>query len=100
DLVTAARIESCSGLVEEEDPRAREQARREVQAPAHPAGIGPGGPVGRIGEVEALEQRGGAPTSFPSGEAEEAAEHEEVLAAAEDLIDRRELSGKPEQLRS
>jgi hypothetical protein len=54
DLVAAARIESRRGLVQEQDAGAGEQARREVQAPAHPSGIGPRRPVGGVAELEAL----------------------------------------------
>ena len=50
--VAAARIEPGGRLVEEQDPGPRQQARGEVEPPSHPAGVGPGRAVGRIGEIE------------------------------------------------
>ena len=98
DLVAAARVEPGGGLVEEEDPRPRQQARCEVEPAAHPAGVGARGAVGGVGEVEALEQLVRATPGRRRREVEQAAEHHQVLAAREDLVDRRELSRQPEQL--
>src|SRR5438874_2189529 len=80
DLVTAARIEPRSRLIEKEDPRAREQARGEVEATAHATRVGPRRAVGRVGQVESLEQLVGATPSVNSRELEQAAEHLQVLA--------------------
>ena len=55
----AARIEPGRRLVEEEQPRLADQGAREVEPAAHPAGVGLRDPSGRVGEVEALEQRVG-----------------------------------------
>ena len=98
DLVAAARIEPRRRLVEEQDPRAREQARREVQAAAHTARVRTRRPIGRGGQVEAVEEVGGASPSLVTRQLEQASEHLEVLATREDLVDRRELPGQPEQL--
>ncbi len=49
------------GLVEEDHPRAGDQAHRQVQPPAHPAGVLLRPLVGRVGEAEALQQLGRAP---------------------------------------
>ena len=98
DLVAAARVEPGRRLVEEEDPRPRQQARREVEPAAHPAGVGARRAVGGVGEVEALEQLVRTLPRLRRREVEEAAEHHQVLAAREDLVDRRELPRQAEQL--
>ena len=49
-------VQAGRRLVEEDDPRAADEARREVEAPAHAAGVGLGGAVGGVGEVEPVEQ--------------------------------------------
>ncbi len=97
DLVAAARIEAGRGLVEKQDPRAREQARGEVEPAAHPAGIGAGRAVGGVGEFEALEQLARARRRASiRREVEQATEHLQVLPPAENLIDGGELSGETE----
>ena len=98
DLVTAARIEPGGGLVEKQDPRTREQARREVEPAAHPSGVRACRTVGSVGELEALQQLGRPPSRLVAREVEQAAEHLEVLPPGEDLVDGGELSGEPEQL--
>ncbi len=98
DLVAAARVEPSCGLVEEQNPRARKQARGEIKPAAHPAGVGPCWAVGRIGELELRQQLVGPLARLGLGEAEQAAEHEEVLPAAENLIDGCKLPGQPQHL--
>ena len=98
DLVAAARIEARGGLVEKQDPRTGEQARREVEPAAHPAGVRARRAVRGVGEFESLQQLGRPPSRLAAREIEQAPEHLEVLPAAEDLVDRSELPGQPEQL--
>ena len=98
DLVSAARIESGGGLVEKQDPRTREEARREVEPAAHPAGVRACGAIGGVGELEALQQLGRSPARLVPREVEQAAEHLEVLPPGEDLVDGGELSREPDQL--
>ena len=98
DLVAAARIEPGRGLVEEQDPRAREQARREIQAAPHTARVGARGAIRSVRQVETLEQLGGAAPGLVPRELEQAPEHLQVLAPGQDLVDGRELPGQPEQL--
>jgi len=98
DLVTAARIEPGRGLIEKEDPRPRQQARCEVKSTPHPAGVGARRPVAGVREIEALEQLVRAPPRLGRREVEQPAEHHQVLATREDLVDRCELPRQPEQL--
>ena len=52
----AARVQAGRRLVEEEHRRLGDERRREVEPPAHAAGVGLGRAVGGVDEVEALEQ--------------------------------------------
>src|SRR5829696_7437207 len=58
DLVPAARVEPGRGLVEEDQFGGDDQARRDVDAPAHPAGVLLHLPVSRLGKTERVEQVG------------------------------------------
>ena len=98
DLVAAARIQARGRLVEEQHLRARQQARRDVELAAHAAGVGPGRPVSRLRQVEPLEQLAGAAAGLLAGQLEQAAEHLQVLAPGQQLVDRRELPRQADQL--
>jgi hypothetical protein len=98
DLVATSRIEAGGRLVEEEHAWPGEQARCEVKSPAHPARVGLRGSIGGVGELEALEQLRCAIARFRAGEAEQASEHLQVLAACEQLVDGGELTGQGEEL--
>ena len=98
DLIAAAGIESSRGLVEEQDSWPGQQARGEIKPAARPARVGPCRAVGRVGELELRQQFVGSLARLGLGEAEQAAEHEEVLSATEDLVDRGKLSGQPQHL--
>ena len=98
DLVATPRIETGGRLVEEEHARPGEQARREVESPAHPARVGLRRAIGGVGELEALEQLRCAIARLRAGEPEQAPEHLQVLAAGEQLVDCGELTGQGEQL--
>src|SRR5204863_7458037 len=96
DLVATPRIETRRRLVEEEHARLGEQAGREVEPPSHAARVRLRGPVGGVGELEALEQLRRASASLCAREPEQAPEHLEVLAARQQLVDRGELTGQGE----
>jgi hypothetical protein len=98
DLVAAARIQARGRLVEEQHPRAGQQARGDVEPAPHPAGVGPGRPVSRLRQVEPLQQLAGAAAGLLAGQLEQAAEHLEVLPPGQELVDRRELPRQAEQL--
>ena len=55
-LDAAARVEAGGRLVEEQHRRRGDQADREVEPPAHAAGVGLHDPVAGVGEREPLEQ--------------------------------------------
>ena len=65
----------------------------EVQAPAHPAGVALQRPVGCVGQLELIEQLDGTCARGPPGQPAEPADHHEVLAAAQGLVDGRPLGG-------
>jgi hypothetical protein len=98
DLVAAARIQARGRLVEEQHPRAGQQARGDVEPTAHAAGVGPGRPVGRLRQVEPLQQLTGAAACVLAGQVEQTPEHLQVLAPGQQLIDRRELPRQADQL--
>ena len=98
DLVAAARIQARGRLVEEQHPWAGQQARGDVEPAAHAAGVGPGGPVGRLSQVEPLEQLAGAAACVLAGHVEQTAEHLQVLAPGQELVDRRELPRQADQV--
>ena len=58
-------VQAGRGLVEEDDARAADEARREVEAAAHAAGVGLRGAVAGVGEVEPVEQLLRAPPWRP-----------------------------------
>ena len=93
-LQAAARVQAGRGLVEEEHRRAGDERRRQVQAPAHAAGVGLHGAIGRLHEVEALEQLLPAPLGRRAALAVQAPDHDQVLEAGEVLVDGRVLPGE------
>jgi len=64
----------------------------------HSSGIRARRPVGRVREVEALQQLGGPPARLRRREVEQTPEHLQVLAPREDLVDRGELPGQAQHL--
>ena len=92
------RVEARRRLVEEQHRRPVDERGREVEPPAHPAGVGPHRPVGGLDEVESLEQlRGPRPRSSPARQVHEPADQAQVLAAGEVAVDRRVLAGEPDR---
>src|SRR5690606_12850098 len=69
-LVAAARIEAGGGLVEEEELGSTDEARRDVEAPAHAARVRAYLAAGCIGELEGSQQLVGALPRRSPGEAE------------------------------
>ena len=98
DLVAAARVQARGRLVEEQHPRAGQQARGDVESAAHAARIGPGRPARRLHQVKPLQQLAGAAASRCRGQLEQAPEHLQVLPPGQQLVDRRELPGQADQL--
>ena len=92
------RVEAGGRLVEEHDRRLGHERGAEVQAPAHAAGVGLDGPIGRIGQLEALEERIGALLDRLRVDAVEATDHAEVLASGEQLVECGVLAGHADPL--
>jgi hypothetical protein len=80
-LEAAARIQSGGRLVEEQQARAGDEARSEVEAAAHAARVRADEPVGRVSEAHLLDDGGGIAAGIAGGGAEEARHHRHVLAA-------------------
>jgi hypothetical protein len=87
------RVEAGRRLVEEQDRWPGDEARGEVEAPAHAAGVALHHAVGRVRQIELVEQLGGASDRLAPGHAAELADHHEVLAAGERGVDGRILCG-------
>ena len=90
----AARVEPGRRLVEEEDRRAGDQRRGEVEAAAHAARVGADQAVGGVAEVEVLQQLGGARPRLALRQVVEPPDHLEVLGPGQVLVDRRVLAGE------
>ena len=61
------RVQAGGRLVQEQDLGPADQARGQVQTAMHAAGEALGGPVGRLGQVELLQQLGGANAGTRAG---------------------------------
>jgi hypothetical protein len=71
---------------------ASHERRGEVQPPAHAAGVRLGGALGRVHEIEALEQLVRAGARVLAGHVVELADHLEVLEAGQVLVHGRVLA--------
>ena len=91
------RVEPGGGLVEEEDARAPDQRRREVEPAAHAPGVGACGAPGRVAEPELPEELGGPGLRRGAPLAEQPGDEHEVLGAGERLVDPRVLPGEPDE---
>ncbi len=93
-LLAVAGVESGGRLVHEHHGWADDEGGREVQAPAHAAGVRLGRAVRGVGEVEAFEEFGGPGFGRLGLHLVELADHLEVLAAGQVLVYGRELAGQ------
>ena len=89
----AGRIKAGGRFVEKQNRRAGEDAGGQIEAPAHPARVGLHHPVAGVAQLELVEQLGGAGTGLTPAEAAQAADHDQVLAPGEQLVERRVLAG-------
>jgi hypothetical protein len=92
-VVAAARVEAGGRFVEEDDPRVADQGHGEVEAALHTAGVGGGGLLRGLGEVEALQQFGGDPAPLLLGQVVQVRHEEHVLLAGDQAVDGGELPG-------
>src|SRR5262249_12424768 len=89
----AGRVEAGGRLVQEQHRRPGHQAGGEVEAAAHAARVLLEHPVGGVGQVELPEELGGPGFCLAAAQAAEAADHDQVLAAGQDLVDGGVLGG-------
>jgi hypothetical protein len=95
---SAARVDAGRRFVEEQDSRARDHRRGEVEAPAHPARVGAHQPPACIAELELVQQLARPLARFAAAEVVEAPDHLEVLEAGQVVVDRCVLAGEPDAL--
>src|SRR5690606_20133255 len=95
--LAAAGVQPGGRLVEEDQPRPRDEADRDVELAAHAAGVGARGPARRRGQLEAFEQVGGAGGGVAPGEAEQPPHHVQVLGAGEPFVHGGVLAGQGDQ---
>jgi hypothetical protein len=95
---TAVRVQSGGRLVQEQHPGAADQAGRQVQPAAHSARVRLHGPAGGIGQLEAGQQLGRPGPGLRPRQAEQAADHDEVVRPRESLVHRGVLAGEADEL--
>ena len=83
-------------LVEEQDVGPADEARGEVEAPAHAARVGLGGATRGLGQAEPLEHLAAAAARLGLRQVVEAPDQLEVLEPGEVLVDRGALAGEPD----
>ena len=96
DLQASLRVEPGGGFVQVDHRRVADQAHRDVEPPAHPAGVGGRPASARLGEGEARQQ---VVRDRPGiGEMTQPGDQDQVLSSGQDLVDRGELSGEADRL--
>jgi hypothetical protein len=96
EVAAAGRVQAGGRLVQQQHPGTAGQGGGQIQPPAHPARVGPDLPVGRLRQADAGQHLAGPLVRLAAGQAIEAADHLDVLPAAEDLIDGGGLAGQPD----
>ena len=93
-VLAAARIQARGGLVEEHDGRLDHKAACDVDASAHSARVGADAAVGGVGEIELVEQVGGAFGGVRLARPQQPGEQFEVLPAGQQFVDCSVLAGE------
>ena len=91
------RIEPGRRFIKEQDGGLCDEACREVEPTTHATGVGAHWSIGSGSEVKPLEQLDRALAHVRRLEVVKLAEHPQVLAAGEVLVDRRVLSGEADR---
>jgi hypothetical protein len=89
---TRERVEAGRGFVQEQHLRVADQGSGQVQAAPHAAAVGADRFAAGVGEAEALQELGCAHARVAGAQVVQAAEHLQVLAAAELLVEGRVLA--------
>src|SRR6185312_11785900 len=84
-------IEAGGRLVEEEHPRAMDEAEGDVEPAPHAARVRLDHPVGRVGDPDELEQAGDTVAQLPAAHPLDPSLQHQVLAAGAVLVDARVL---------
>ena len=92
EVCPAARVEAGGGLVEEDHRRRRDQRGGQIQPAAHAARVRARQAVGRLVQLEALEQLARALARLGLAQVVQAADQLEVLGAGQRFVDRRVLA--------
>jgi hypothetical protein len=95
-LVPASQIQPGRRLVQEQHGRPADEARRQVEPAAHPAGVLPKPPASRVGETEPGQQFRRPGPRGPRPQAEQPADQVEVLGARDLVVDGGVLAGEPD----
>src|SRR6266540_3772192 len=80
-LDAAAGVKARGRLVQQQQAGSPDQAGAQIQAAAHPAGVGADQPVGVLGELDLVQDRRGGRPRPAAVQPEQAADHLQVLAA-------------------
>ena len=97
-LAAIPGVETCRGLVEEDQGGSGDQAGRESEAATHATGELRDRAVSGLGEVELGEQVVADAVGPLGGQSLQATKHPEVLAGGQVLVHRRVLPGDADQL--
>ena len=92
-----ARVEAGRRLVHQQHAGPADEARPEVEAPPHAARVRAHQPLRGVGQAQADEGLLGAQLRVLAAQPVQLADHLEVLASRERLVDRGVLSGEAEQ---
>ena len=95
----AGRVEPGGRFVEEQHRRAGDDTGGEIEPAAHAAGVGLRDAVGRVGEAEAFEQLDGPRLGRRAPQPAQLADHHEVLAPGERLVEGGILGRDPDVAR-
>src|SRR2546422_4296238 len=87
DMDAGRRVRPGEGLVEDQDLRVVGQGLGELRALAHPSAVTPGGPLGRVGEADDLQGRGGLVARVRRGHSIEPQERLHELLSREPSVE-------------
>lgn len=90
----AAWVKSGRWLVQEQHLRPGDETGGQVQPAAHAAGVRFHAAVGGIGQVKPLQQLGRTDPGLPAAQPAKLANHDQVGAASQALVQRRVLAGQ------
>ncbi len=92
----AAGVEPGGRFVEEDEPGVTDEGHRQVEPASHASRVGGCRPPGGVGQVEAVEQLVDPSAAWATLEVVKVGHQHEVLGAREQVVDRRELAGDPD----